>query len=72
MGLTMTDEYEINEKDIETVLQFLKLTDPEHVTPDIAIALLEYMKSAFHKMALEDPEMLQKMYEKLKTEKGIG
>jgi len=72
MGLTMTDEYEINEKDIETVLQFLKLTDPEHATPDIAIALLEYMKAAFHKMALEDPEMLQKMYEELKNERGIS
>jgi hypothetical protein len=68
----MPNEYEINEKDIEAVLRFLKATDPEHATSEIAVALLEHMQAAFHKMAVEDPDMLQKMYEELKTEKGIS
>ena len=66
----MTDDYQINEKDIDSVLRFLKLTDPERATPEMAIALLEHMKDAFHNMALEDPDMLQKIYKDMKSKRS--
>ncbi len=66
----MAKDYEINEKDIDSVLRFLKLTDPEHANPEMAIALLEYMKDAFHNMAIEDPATLQKIYEDMKSKKS--
>lgn len=62
----MTKEYEINEKDIDSVLQFLKINDPKHATPEMAIALLEHMQGAFHTMLHDDPEMLEKIYLDLK------
>jgi hypothetical protein len=58
----MAKRYELNEKDIDSVLNFLKLTDPEHATPEMAIAVLEHMQSSFHTMSHEDPELLGKIY----------
>lgn len=63
-----TGGYQMNEKDIDSVLQFLKITDPEHATPEMAIALLEHLKAHFHTMAHLDPEALKKQYEELKLE----
>jgi len=37
----MAKGYEINEKDIKGAINFLKYTDPEHATPEMAIELLE-------------------------------
>jgi len=55
--------YQINEKDIDSVIRFLKITDPEHATPEMAIELLEYLQVTFHTMRHEDPDMLAKIYE---------
>jgi cytochrome oxidase Cu insertion factor (SCO1/SenC/PrrC family) len=67
----MTKKYELNEKDIDTALKFLRLHDPEHATPEMAMALLEHMQAAFHTMSHDDPDMLEKIYEDLKTKKAI-
>jgi hypothetical protein len=68
----MTDSggYQINEKDIDSVLRFLKVTDPENATPEVAIDLLEHLKVSVHTMAHEDPETLKKVYEDLKKKKS--
>jgi hypothetical protein len=65
----MADDYEINEKDIDSVLHFLKINDPEHATPEMAIAILKHMQSAFHTMSHDDPELLEKIYLDLKNNK---
>lgn len=65
----MAKDYEINEKDIDAVIRFLKLTDPEHATPGIAIELLEHMQQAFHTMARDNPEMLEKIYRDMKSKR---
>lgn len=65
----MAKDYEINEKDIDAVIRFLKLTDPEHATPEIAIELLEHMQMAFHTMAHDDPEILEKIYQDMKLKR---
>lgn len=61
--------YEINEKDIDTVLNILKKSDPEHATPEMAIAILENMQATFHKLRHINPELLVEIYDDLIKEK---
>ncbi len=63
--------YQINEKDIDGMLDFLKVTDPDNATLEMAIELLEYLKARFHTMAHENPEELEKLYEELKKQKEL-
>lgn len=65
----MAKGYEINEKDIESVINFLKIHDPENATPEMAINILEAMQTKFHMMAHADPEMLKVILEDLKKQK---
>lgn len=58
--------YEINEKDIEAVIRFLKETDPENATPEMAISILEHLKGQFHTLAHENPEKLREILKNLK------
>jgi predicted solute-binding protein len=69
--MNQTGGYQLNEKDIESVLNFLKLTDPENATPETAIDLLEYYKATFHNLAHEDLGKLKEVYKKLKKEKKL-
>ena len=68
---TNSNRYQMNEKDIDSVLKFLKITDPENATPKVAIQLLEYLQATFHTMSHEDPEKLKEIYEGLKREKKL-
>ena len=67
--MTKPNEYQLNEKDIESVIRYLKTIDPENATPEMAIAILEHLKTTYHTMNHEDPEMLKKILEELKKEK---
>ena len=58
-------KYELNEKDIDTVLAILKKIDPENATPEMAISLLENTQAAFHEMSHADPEKLEAIYKEL-------
>jgi len=64
-------DYEINEQDIDKVVRFLQLTDPQHATPEIAIEILETMQATVHKMSHEDPEKLEKIWQDLKKRKNL-
>ena len=63
-------DYELNEKDIDSVINYLKLTDPENATPEMAIAILEHMQATIHTLAHEDPDLLEKMYKEVKAKKA--
>jgi hypothetical protein len=65
----MSNGYQINEKDIESVLNYLKIHDPEHATPDMAIAFLEYFKAKFQDLAHTDPDKLDEIYDEFKKAK---
>lgn len=65
---TQMADYEINEKDIDTVLNILKKSDPEHATPEMAISILENMQATFHKLRHIEPELLIQIYEDLINE----
>lgn len=64
----MSNGYQINEKDIDQVLNYLKIHDPEHATPEMAIAFLEFYKAKFHEMAHTDLDKLEDLYEEFKKE----
>ncbi len=61
--------YKINEKDIESVINFLKQTDPENANPEMAIQILERLQKSFHDLSHTNPEQLLKIYEELKNSK---
>lgn len=64
-----TTVYEINEKDIETVLTILKASDPENATSEMAISILEHLQASVHELGHTNPELLLQIYEDLKKEK---
>jgi len=63
--------YQINETDIEGVIRFLEVTDPDNATPEVAIELLEHLKASFHTLAHEDSKKLEEIYEELKKQKQL-
>ena len=65
----MSNGYQINEKDIESVLNYLRIHDPEQATPEVAIAFLEYFKTKFHELAHTDPDKLDELYKEFKNAK---
>ena len=67
-----TGGYQLNEKDIDSMIRFLKATDPEHATPEMAIDMLEYLKAGVHTMADLDPEKLKEIFEEIKKQKMLG
>lgn len=58
----MSNGYELNEKDIESTLNFLRIFDPKSATPEKAIAFLEYMYVGAHMMQHTNPEGLEELY----------
>lgn len=60
--------YEINEKDIETLLRILRTKHPE-AQPEHAIKLLKSFKSTFHNLEQSNPVMLEEMYQQLMEDK---
>ena len=68
----MSKNYQINEKDIDNVISFLKITDSENATPEMAIEILEHLKASFHAMSHEDPKALEKVYQDLKRQKKLS
>ena len=54
--------YEINEKDIDSVINYLKIFDPERATPENAIDFIEYLRTGVHELAHNNPEKLEQLY----------
>lgn len=67
--MSMAKQYEMNEKDIDSVIRWLKIHDPENATPETAIEILEEMYASVHLLSHEDPELLEKIYRELKSRK---
>lgn len=61
--LSKLKDYEINEKDIDKTLNFLRIFDPEHATPEHAIAFLEFLRAGAHEKAHEAKDVeLEELY----------
>ncbi len=63
--------YEINEKDIEATIRFLKTIDSEHATPEMAITILEHYQAEFHLLGHADPEKLVEILNNLKKDREL-
>lgn len=70
----MTNDLEFTDKDIEVALRYLKYYDPENVTPENAISLLEDLHKGYHDIAHHQPDRiieLQKKIDAAKKSKNI-
>lgn len=65
----MAEPYKINDKDIESVMRWLKIHDPERATRDDAIAMLQDLQAGFHRMSHSSPELLLKLKQELDGDK---
>jgi hypothetical protein len=64
----MDKPYEANEKDIESVMRWLTINDPERATREDAMAMLHDLQSGFHQMSHSNPELLMKLQVDLQSE----
>jgi hypothetical protein len=62
----LPDEYELSERDIDKMLNWLRIFDPENATPEQAIAFLTDARISIHKYAHDKPEKLEELYKKFK------
>lgn len=65
----MAEQYEHNEKDIESVIRWLKIHDPENATPERAIAKIEEALASAHMLGQKNPEQLEQLLEELQKSK---
>ena len=56
------DEQQV-QKDIESMVNYLKIHKPENATTEYAAAMLDFMQTKLHELALNDPEELLNLYE---------
>jgi hypothetical protein len=61
------DEYEANEKDLDSILNYLRIFDPENANPEQAVDFLVYLRTGAHVMAKgASDEELKNLYQKYK------
>lgn len=65
----MADKYEVSEKDIATMLRYLKIFEPENATREEAITRLHNYNAGSHIMAHNNPDLLERLDQELKENK---
>lgn len=58
-------DYVITDEDVDTVVRYLKIFHPENATREFALFMLESTKSAIHKIAIDNPDGLDELYEQV-------
>lgn len=66
----MKDFYDVNDKDIESVLNYLRIFEPENATREYATEFLKYMKLSARRTGFTDPDELDKQLEAFKKSKS--
>lgn len=69
----MEDFYDINDKDIEGVLNYLRIFEPENANREYATEFLKYMKLSARRTGSTNPDELDKQlaaFKKSKLNKG--
>ncbi len=71
VDLSKLEDYEINEKDIDSMINYLRIFNPEMATPEEAISFLEYLRVGVHEKAHNASDKdLKKLYESFVIFKG--
>jgi len=66
----MDDFYEINDKDIDGMLNYLRIFQPEDATREFAVEFLKYLKLSYRKTGQINPDELHKQLEAYKSSKA--
>lgn len=61
----MSDEYQISEEDIESVIKYLKIIAPDRATPEVAIEILERMYARTHMLEHYDAKAVEEILKDL-------
>ncbi len=56
-------DYKITEENIDAVIRYMKIYHPERANREYARAMLEYIKSGLAKIAQNNPDDIEAMYE---------
>lgn len=59
----MADFYDINDKDIESMVNYLRIFQPEDATREFAVEFLKYLKLGVRRTGFTDPDELHKQLE---------
>lgn len=66
----MKDFYDINEKDIESMVNYLRIFEPENASREYAFEFLKYMKLGARRTGFTNPDELHKQLEAFKKSKS--
>jgi hypothetical protein len=69
MGKNMSD-YQITQKDIESMYNYLKIFHPDSASMEYAEDMLRYLKHKVHQIGLNDPAALDELYIAFQKEKA--
>lgn len=58
----LPEDYELNEKDIDSTINWLKIVDPKNANPEHAIDFLVYQRTVIHQQWHDNPKDLEKFY----------
>lgn len=56
-------DYVITDEDVDAVVRYLEIFHPENADREFALFMLESTKTAIHKIAIENPDALEELYE---------
>lgn len=65
----MSDFYKINEKDINGMLNYLRIFQPDDATDEFAVEFLKYLKITYRKTGQADSNELHRQLEAYKKSK---
>lgn len=65
----MADFYKINGKDIEGMLNYLRIFEPENATREYAAEFLRYLKLGYRRTGRIDPDELPELLKAFKKSK---
>lgn len=66
----MADFYDINDKDIERMLNYLRIFQPEDANREFATEFLKYLKLTVRRTGFTEPDELYKQLEAFKNSKS--
>lgn len=58
-------DYVITDEDVDAVVRYLEIFHPENATREFALFMLESTKSAIHKVAIDNPDDIEALYEQV-------
>jgi hypothetical protein len=63
----LPEDYELNEKDIDSTINWLKIVDIKNASPENAIGFLIYLRTVIHQEWHDKPENLEKYYKEFQS-----